>query len=461
MRRVFVFGIDGAMPEKVFGEWLEELPNIKKLMKQGCYAKLNSTIPPLSVVAWTSMTTGVSPSTHGVFEYLCKDKNISGKMNLSSSLNIKEKRVWEIASENNRKAISCFVPLTWPAKPYEGILISGPPALVEKGRFAHPPKTEDEIKEAVGQDFQMDVRFFRDLTKKEILKEIKKVTKMHLDIMKYLIKNKDWNLFFGVITGSDRMNHSFWKYCDPQHRKYDPNSEFKNTLKDYYKFLDRELGKIIKTLDENTLIIVLSDHGFTRMHTRVNLSDWLIRKGYLVLKNGLKINSPTKLEYDMIDWKKTKVFAVGAYDGQVYINLRGRDSSGTVKLGEYDRLIDELEKEIKNITSDDGKILNTKIFKKKSYFRGKCEDIAPDIVIYFDNLHYGCNTSLIGNETLWSPQTAMGSDDATHSQQGIFIMNKSEQKGNIGEIDILDVAPTILNKLGVKIPEGFKGKVIE
>ena len=53
MSKVFVFGIDGAMPEKVFGEWLEELPNINKLMKQGCYAKLNSTIPPLSIVAWT------------------------------------------------------------------------------------------------------------------------------------------------------------------------------------------------------------------------------------------------------------------------------------------------------------------------------------------------------------------------------------------------------------------------
>src|SRR3989338_2423386 len=101
MKKVFVLGIDGAMPEKIFGEWLEELPNIKKLMTTGCYAKLNSTIPPVSITAWSSMTTGKKPADHGIFEVLYKDKNIPGKMNLSSSLNVKGKRIWEIVTESD------------------------------------------------------------------------------------------------------------------------------------------------------------------------------------------------------------------------------------------------------------------------------------------------------------------------------------------------------------------------
>ncbi len=461
MKKVFVFGIDGAMPEKIFEEWLEELPNIKKLMKQGCYAKLNSTIPPLSVTAWTSMTTGKRPAEHGIFEYLYRDNNLPGKMNLTSSFNVKEKRIWEILSEKNKKAITCFVPLTWPVKPFEGIIISGPPALVEKGKFAYPQEIENEVENISDNNFQMDIRFFRDLTKKDISENIKKVTKNHLEIMKYLIKNKDWDFFFGVITGSDRMNHSFWRYSDPEHRKYDPNSEFKDTLKNFYKFLDKELGEIMNLLDEDTTIIVLSDHGFTRMHTRVNLSDWLIKEGYLVLKQEIKISSPTKLEHDMIDWEKTKAFAIGAYDGQIYLNLKGRDASGVVEQKEYDKLINEIGEKIKKITGDDGIVLDTKIFKKKDYFRGKCETTAPDIVIYFDNLHYGCNPSLIGNNTLWSPSTAIGSDDATHAEQGIFIINTPfKKKGYVGEIDILDVAPIILNLLNVNVPKDFEGKII-
>ncbi|MFH1607544.1 MAG: alkaline phosphatase family protein [archaeon] len=462
MKKVFVLGIDGAMPEKIFDEWLNDLPNIKKLMQRGCYAKLNSTIPPLSVTAWTSMTTGKKPADHGVFEYLYRnhESEVPGKMDLISSFRVKDKRFWELAGEEGKKIISCFVPLTWPAKPYEGILISGAPALTEKGKFAHPPELEEEIKKVLGRDFQVDIRFFRELTKREILEQIKDVTQTHIDVIKHFIKNKEWDLFFGVITGSDRMNHSFWKYCDTQHRKYDPNSEFKDVLKEYYKFLDKSLGEMLELLDDDTQVVILSDHGFTRMHTRVNLSDWLIKEGYLVLKEGLVVDSPKKLENNMIDWTKTKAFAIGAYDGQIFINMKGRDPLGVVKIEEYDLLINELEEKLKNIKGDDGKALNTRTFSKEKYFKGKCENLAPDIVIYFDNLHYGCNSTLVGNKTLWSPHTAMGSDDATHSEQGIFIMDKCKQKGNIGEIDILDIAPTMLDRLGVEIPEELSGKVI-
>jgi len=450
------------MPERVFGEWLDELPNIKKIMDQGCYAKLNSTIPPVSIAAWSSITTGKSPANHGVFECLYLNKNIPGKMNLSSSLNVHGKRIWEITADNGKKAISCFVPLTWPIKPYEGILISGNfTPLKEDIKFTHPPGIKNEINSCLDKPFLMDIKNFRDLSKKEIADKIKEVTQIHLEVMKYLIGNKDWDFFFGVITGSDRMNHSFWKYCDPLHRKYDLNSEFKNTLKEYYKFLDNELGKLIELLDENTKIIILSDHGITRMHTRINLSDWLIKEDYLVLKEDIKINQPIRLESSMIDWNKTKVFATGAYDGQIFINLKGRNPSGVVEPEKYDSLIDELEEKLKNIKGDDGSILDTKIFKKKEYFKGECEDSSPDIVIYFDNLEYGANTSLIGNPLPWSPQTAVGSDDAAHSRQGIFIMNNSQQKGDMGEIDILDVAPTILNSLNIPIPGNMIGKVIK
>jgi len=85
---------------------------------------------------------------------------------------------------------------------------------------------------------------------------------------------------------------------------------------------------------------------------------------------------------------------------------------------------------------------------------------APDMIVYFDGMQYGSNTTLIGNDTLWSPSTAKGSDDATHSMQGIFIMKDGKNKeGNLGELSYLDVAPTILNLLGTEIPEYMNGKV--
>ena len=278
--------------------------------------------------------------------------------------------------------------------------------------------------------------------------------------MKYLIKNKDWDFFFGLLPLSDRMNHTFWKYIDPGHREYDPDSQYKNTLKDFYKFIDGKLGELLELLDENAKIIVLSDHGIQRMHTRINLTDWLIKNGYMVLKEP--INSRTEFNFDMVDWSKTKAFAIGAYEGQIFINLKSRESEGVVKDEDYDDLVNELCEKMDDIKGDDGSMLKNSFFKKRDYFKGKYEKEAPDIIVYFDDMQYGCNNSIIGNDTLWNPVTKRGIDDATHSSQGIFIINNGNIKNkNMGEISYLDVAPTILNEMGLQIPEDMEGKVIK
>lgn len=455
-KKVFVFGIDGAPPELIFGEWIDELPVIKKLMGQGTYAKLKSTVPPVSAVAWISMYTGKFPSQHGNFDYIYRENNSYQDVRIISANNVHEESVWQIVAKNNKKSIFCLVPVTWPIKPFEGIGISGFLTPGIKRDYIYPPNLKQEIESLFDEDFIIDIVKHRDFTKKDLLKKVYKMTEMHFKLMEYLIKNKEWDLFFGVIMGSDRINHNFWRFFDKKHRRYEDNPEFKTALKDYYKFIDQNLGKLIEILPEETTILVVSDHGIQKMDTRVNLSDWLIKEGYLVLKHP--IEGETRFSMDMVDWSKTRVFARGAWDGQIFINLKGREEQGIASKEEYGNLIEELERKLKQIKGDDGKVLDTRVFKKKDY-QGKFDDIAPDMIIYFDQLYYGCNTSLIGNPTLWSPKTAIGSDDVTHSQKGIFISNNSS-KGNIGEIQIIDIAPTILSELDIPIPQDMKGKIL-
>jgi predicted AlkP superfamily phosphohydrolase/phosphomutase len=460
MTKTFVFGIDGAPPEYIFDEWLDELPNIKKLMKEGSYAKLNSTIPPLSATAWTSITTGKTPADTGIFEYIYRKNYSYNDIHIITTENNKEKTIWQIISENGKTPIICYICLTWPIKPFNGYLINGP--LAPSGgntQYTHPEELKTEIEKNLGEVPPPDISKFREISKEQIIEEVYKLTEKQVDTMKYLIKNKKWDLFFGVVNMSDRLHHMFWRYTDKKHRKYEAGSKFENAIKEFYKFADKKLGELLEELDKDTTIIVLSDHGITRMHNRINLTDWLIQNRYMALKEPIK--QKTEFNLSMVDWKKTKAFAIGAYEGQIFINLNGREPEGIVEKQEYEKLIDEIAGKLKKIRGDDGKELNTEIFRKKDYFKGKCENIAPDMIIYFDGLQYGCNTSLIGNETLWSPQTAKGSDDAGHSKQGIFIIkNNKLKKENIGEISYLDVAPTILNELNIKVPEDMKGKII-
>jgi len=459
MTKVFVLGIDGAFPEYVFGEWRKELPNINKLMNEGVYAKLNSTIPPLSGPAWVTITTGKGPADTGIFEYTYRKNYSYNDIHIVTSKNVKEKTIWQMLSDKGRKSIVTYLLLTWPVKPFDGCLITGP--LTPAGKdveFIYPKELKDELKNALGEVPPIDIENFRTITREEVEREMFKLTEKHFDVNEYLLKNKEWDLFFGIISGSDRMNHAFWRYMDPLHRKYEPN-QFKDTLKNYYKLVDRRLGKLLSMLDKDTKIIVLSDHGIIRMHNRVNLTDWLIKEKYMALKEPIKEKKP--FNFDMVDWSKTQAFAIGAYEGQIFLNLKGREPEGIVESKDYDKLVQELITKLNKIPGDDGKKLESYFFTKKDYFKGKCEAIAPDIVIYFDNLQYGCNSTLIGNETLWSPQTAKGSDDAGHSRQGIFIMKHDNLKNkNLGEIEAIDVAPTILNLLGMEIPNDMSGKVI-
>jgi predicted AlkP superfamily phosphohydrolase/phosphomutase len=455
-KKVFVFGIDGAPPELIFNEWLEDLPNIKKLVQNGTYSKLNSTIPPVSAVAWTSIYTGKYPKDHGLFDYTYRKNNSYSDIHVISANNVKEKSVWEILSENNKKTIACLTPLTWPIKPFDGTMVTGFLTPGIEKEYTSPSELKQEIETLFGGPFIIDIADHRSLSKEDLLKKIYEMTEMHFMLMDHLIKNKEWDLFFGVIMGSDRMNHNFWKYFDKEHRRYEYDPKFEKSLKEYYMFLDKRLGELIELLDEDTTIIILSDHGIKRMDTRVNLSDWLVKEGYMVLKEPIK--EKCKFDMDFVDWNKTKVFARGAWDGQVFINLKGREQNGIVSKEDYNELIEEVAEKLKKIPGDDGKILNTKIFKKSDY-SGKYDNISPDMIVYFDDLHYGCNTSLIGNDTLWSPATVMGSDEVTHSQKGIFITNNSK-KGNLGEIEIIDIAPTILNELGITIPKDMEGEII-
>ncbi|HJO14553.1 MAG TPA: alkaline phosphatase family protein [Candidatus Pacearchaeota archaeon] len=460
MVKVFVLGIDGAFPEFVFGKWLDELPNIKKLMDNGTYAKLNSTVPPLSVTAWNSILTGKSPVNTGLFEYVQRKNFESYDFNVITSLNLKEKQIWRVASDQGKKSIVCYALLTWPTKKFDGWMISdsllGPSK--DNLKSVYPPELQEELEREIGEVPPLDVADFRNFDKQQTIDEVYKLTSKHVEAMKYLIKNKDWDFFFGLLPLSDRMNHTFWKYIDPGHREYDPESEFKDTLKDFYKFVDGKLGELLELLDEDTKTIVLSDHGIQRMHTRINLTDWLIDNDYMVLKEP--INGKTGFNFDMVDWSKTKAFAIGAYEGQIFINLKGKESQGIVEEEDYDSLVDELCEKMDEIKGDDGSELKNSFFKKKNCFKGKYEKEAPDIIVYFDGMQYGCNNSIVGNETQWNPITKRGIDDATHSLQGIFIMNNGYAKGYINEISYLDVAPTVLNELGIDIPEDMEGEII-
>lgn len=448
MKRVFVFGIDGAPPEMVFDKWLDYLPNIKKLMENGTYAKLNSTIPPSTIIAWNSMMSGKDASEIGVYSYTRKDdKGISRIVN---SNDVKCKLMWDILGEKNKRSIVLYVPLSFPVKPINGIMVSDFLTPSVDSNCAYPERIKDKLKAMQNPEIFFDVSVglagHKGLEVDILIEKTYEMTDMQLKLLKDLIINEEWDFFMAVMIGTDRLQHMLWRHFDITHRRFIKDSPYKNALRDYYSYLDKRLGEILELLDGNTIVILASDHGMIKQEGKININNWLLKEGYLVLKEGIDLSEKRRFDVNLVDMDKTVAYGGGAYNGRVYLNKKKLENN-------YEKVMGEIIEKLKAIPNDKGEKLDTKIYKAEGIYKDFSSDECPDLTVYFDDLRWASNPDL-GQEGLYSWHTAIGADSAGHSRQGCLIMSgpSIKNKGMINDVDIRQVAPTILKLLDVERP---------
>ncbi|MFH0837327.1 MAG: alkaline phosphatase family protein [Candidatus Aenigmatarchaeota archaeon] len=482
--KVFVFGIDGAPPELIFDRWLDELPNIKSLIQNGVHAKVNSAIPPSTIVAWNSMFSGKDTSEIGVFSYTFKDSD--GNTKLVSSDNIKCDIIWDILTKQQKKTISLFVPLSYPVKPINGIMVSCFLTPSINSNCTYPESLKNKIKAMKNPELFFDVAVglagHKGVETSLLIKNTYEMTDMQLALLEELL-DKDWDLFIGIMIGSDRLQHMLWNHFDSTHRNFVKDSEFKDALKNYYIYLDKRLGTILEKIkaqdtknNTNTTIIVASDHGMIKQEGKININNWLIQQGYLVLEMPdssseesaiTKIDKPTRFSISFVDFEKSIAYGGGAYNARIYINKKLADKN-------YEKIRKEIAKKLMEIKDDQGNAIETKIYFAENIYKNTSTPECPDLTVYFDDLRWASNPDL-GQNGLYSWKTAIGADTAGHSRQGIFIMTnnlakysaedlardkKSVISKKLDDIDIRQICPTILKLLDVDIPKDIEVNAI-
>lgn len=457
-RKVFVIGLDCATPELLFDQYKSELPNFRKLMERGFYGELESSTPPTTVPAWASMLSSKDPGQLGFYDFRNRADYSYENMNLASSISIKTDRVWDILSRAGKEVAVVGVPQTFPVQPVNGNLISCFLTPSTESQYTYPQELKKEIEELVGE-YLIDVPNFRTENKDWLLRQIYEMTEKRFRVVRYLMRNKPWDFFMFVEMGTDRIHHGFWKYIDPAHPKYEPGNPYENSVKDYYKYLDREIGELLSLLDENTAVLVISDHGAKKIDGGICINEWLMENGYLKLQE--KPNSLMPLEKAEIDWTATKAWGAGGYFGRVFLNVKGRESQGIIEPAEYESVRDELIEKLENLTDDKGDRIKTKVIKPDKVYR-EVNNIPPDLIIYFGDLNWRAVGS-IGLNQIYSFGDELGPDDANHSQHGIFMMYDPKNPSGGRKIDgmkLVDVAPTILDLMGENVPGDMIGNII-
>jgi len=278
----------------------------------------------------------------------------------------------------------------------------------------------------------------------------------HQQVILYLMKNKPWDFFMHVDMGVDRIHHGFWKYFDERHPLYEAGNPYENAVRDYYIHLDRQIGERLALLDDDTAILVVSDHGGKPMMGGICFNEWLKQEGYLVL--DYQPEGVVPLEKCEVDWSKTRAWGSGGYYARLFLNVKGREPEGIIDPAEYEAVRDELAAKIAAITDPDGVNIGSVAYKPEAIYR-EVKNIAPDLIVYFGDLSWRSVGSL-GLNRIHTFENDTGPDDANHAQQGLYIYNDPRRsgQGRGPRRHLMDVTPTILQRLGVAVPGDMQGQ---
>lgn len=498
-RRILLIGLDGAtftiikpLIER------EELPVFKMLLENGVHCDLESTIPPHTCPAWTSMVTGMNPGKHGIFDVTTKIDIEKKSMSFVNSRCRRSKAVWNLFDEAGLRSIIVNVPVTYPPEEINGMMVSGMFTPSLNSNFTYPKSLKKEL---LKRGYIIDlggVSYRTQKDKKALIDRISFITRRRAECSLYLMKKYDWNFFMVVFVGLDRLHHVFWNVLDPNNQlscvKY---RRIYNLIINYYKSLDKIIGEFINSIGGGVDVILSSDHGFRQVYKLFSTNTFFKEKGLLELRDtswlrkiGLTENYLLRLarmipknfieriSKDIQRKVKLKIpnQFCGLFDIYIRKTLAYQYIYNSVKINREAKIkgisrlnYDKVREHIINLLSrerdsETGRPVFNRIYKKEEVYNGPFLDDGPDLILE-PNSPFKSHLK-ITSQKIMSVSPTMDNSSliwyGEHDMNGILIMfgPSVKKKININRARIVDIAPTLCYMLDVPISIDMDGKIL-
>lgn len=477
--RVIIFGLDGAS-YTVLDHLIAEgvMPFLGKTLGTSARGILQSSIPVLTPPAWTSLVTGRTPGTHGIFNFLQYESPNSSYVRMITSREVKAESLWSMVNRHGKRA-GClnFVAHSPPPK-IDGYVIPGwlswrwikrqshPTGLIERlsGALAGFDIKElamnfSEEEKAISGTFEQEYEPWIDL---HIRRELQ-----WFNILKYQLINDPTELTAVVFDGVDKLQHLCWRFLDPTRAPADPTESFirvRNRCWDYFRQIDRFLQEIVQLAGSDTHILICSDHGFTGTEEVLYINSWLEQQGYLAWAADAPFEDDDSRElggmrpyhrkcYDM---SKTRAYGAFASNNGIYIPVRGKNGDQGLEPEAYDSVREEIKQALLTRCVDlSGRPLVTQVLTREEAFSGPMSELAPDLTLALRD--HGNFSVLRSRDVLKARPEVMG----CHHPDGVFVaIGPGVKQGHqISPIRLIDIAPTVLYVMGLPIPEVLEGQV--
>lgn len=422
--RVAFIGIDGV-PYSLIADNPDDFPNLTAMEDTGAAGAIDSIVPPESSACWPSLTTGVNPGGTGVYGF--QDREVgSYETYVPMGRDVQATRLWDRVTDADRDATVMNVPVTFPPQRNVQRMVSGflSPS-VEKA--AYP----DDIRESLeGMDYRIDVnaKLGHQDDKTEFMEDAHETLDARFEAFKQCIEEADWDLFFGVFMTTDRVNHFLFK-------DYEQDGENREAFMEFYQKVDEYIGRLRDLLDDNTTMVVASDHGFTSEEYEVHLNTWLREQGWL----DYRTDDHSELS-DITD--DTRAYSL--IPGRFYINLEGREPRGSVSEAEYEDTREELTELIEGLEGPDGTPVAQRVVTDADAFRGDHDDIAPDLVV-IPNHGFDLKAGFKDDTDVFD----VGPRNGMHSFENACLF-VDDPTARINDVDLFDIAPTVLDLMEIE-----------
>ena len=438
-QRVVVIGLDGT-PYTFLQKAMTEghMPNLAQLVEEGSFRRIYSVYPTVSSVAWSSFMTGRNPGKHNIYGFI--DRRLGTYQTyIPTSRAMKTDTLWEILSRAGKKVIVVNVPVTYPPRPVNGILVSGfLSPNVDKA--AYPPEKAALLKR-LGYIVDADPWAARQ-SKDKALVEVNAAFDARAKTTFYLMDNEPWDFFQMHVMETDRLYHFLWQQMETDDPVYAPQ------FMAFIRKIDDMLGQLRAKLDDRTTLVMMSDHGFCTIKKEVYINYWLEQRGWLKFEDGMS-RDKRKLENLSSEAK-----AYSLVPGRVFIHLQGREPKGHVVPGvEYEALRDEIAVSALELTDPDtGERMIQKALKREEIYSGPHFDQAADLILVpFDGYDLKGN---LGKDTLtFKGEELVGMH--TYDDAALYLRGKELCEGPIW---VADPMPTILSLMQVPVPADVDGQ---
>lgn len=508
-KKILIVGLDSVTPTLV-EKWVAEdrLPNIGRFLARGAWGPLTSVPNRHSGPAWSTMVTGLNPGKHGIFWFTEDQPESYGYRFVNGSFR-HGKAFWRILSEQGQRVGIVNVPISYPAEKVNGVFISGldTPSTDDPG-FTHPPELRHEVVRVAGGEYFIHPALARFLIAGEVdagLDRLHRSIDKRTAVALHLMADREWDVFMVVYTESDVVQHFFWRHME------DPGPEdsarHQLAIRDTYEHLDAALGRLMEQAGDDTLVMLVSDHGARADDGLARaLPSWLQQLGMLSYRapsergrvRSLTYRSASRIyreldkrlppgtrhklarrlpalrrrvevmmSYARMDWSRTMAYTDGKRP-EIWINLCGRQPEGIVAPEEYEavrqRIIDALTSAV---CAKTGQPLISRVLRREDVYSGPFVDRSPDLIVEWMGEGTCLDVRYPDGREFTLVKQHLPDDPFDHLLSGghdpwgiVGMLGPGVRAGRLEGAEIADVAPTVLFLRHAPVPRDVDGKVL-